>query len=177
MVGGARGARQVVVGAPWYPYGVYSGAVNAFSATRPGSWLVAHVAARVDPALFRWSRGRVTVTGVPTLPMLVLTTTGRRSGDRARCSSRTSPSPGTAGSSSRARWGRHRHPDWLLNLRADPRATVLLPGRREVEVAAVELAPDERATRWPDIERRIPQMRTYVRRTARDLPVVRLAAR
>ena len=44
MVGGARGARQVVVGAPWYPYGVYSEAVNAFSATRPGSWLVAHVA-------------------------------------------------------------------------------------------------------------------------------------
>ena len=55
----------MVVGTAWYPYGVYSEAVNAFSATRPGSWLVAHVAARVDPTLFRWSRGRVTVTGVP----------------------------------------------------------------------------------------------------------------
>src|SRR6187401_444558 len=66
--------------AAWYGYGVYSRAVNAFSATRPGSWLVAHVAAKVDPSLFRWSGGRVAITGVPTLPMLVLTTTGRSSG-------------------------------------------------------------------------------------------------
>jgi deazaflavin-dependent oxidoreductase (nitroreductase family) len=73
--------------------------------------------------------------------------------------------------------GQHRHPDWLLNLRADPRASVLLPGRREVAVAAVELGADERAARWPEIERRIPQMRTYARRTRRDLPVVRLEAR
>ena len=30
---------------------------------------------------------------------------------------------------------------------------------------------------WPDLVRTIPQMRTYVRRTTRDIPVVRLAAR
>ena len=59
---------------------MYSRAVNAFSATRPGSWLVRHLAAKVDPALFRWSGGRATITGVPTLPMLTLTTTGRHSG-------------------------------------------------------------------------------------------------
>ncbi len=167
----------MVVGTAWYPYGVYSEAVNRFSATRPGSWLVAHVAARVDPTLFRWSRGRVTVTGVPTLPMLVLTTTGRRSGVPRAVQLAHVAEPGDRWLVVASAMGQHRHPDWLLNLRADPRATVLLPGRREVAVAAVELGPDERATRWPEIERRIPQMRTYVRRTGRDLPVVRLAAR
>ena len=121
---------EVVVGTAWYPYGVYSEAVNAFSATRPGSWLVAHVAARVDPALFRWSRGRVTVTGVPTLPMLVLTTTGRRSGVPRAVQLAHVAEPGDRWLVVASAMGRHRHPDWLLNLRADPRATVLLPGRR-----------------------------------------------
>ena len=159
---------------------MYSRAVNAFSATRPGSWLVGRVAARVDPALFRWSRGRVTITGVPTLPMLVLTTTGRRTGV-----------PRSVQLAHHEEWagldvtwlvvasamGQDQHPAWLLNLRADPRATILLAGGLEIDVHATELDAVERAERWPEIVRTIPQMRTYVRRTARDIPVVRLARR
>jgi len=72
--------------------------------------------------------------------------------------------------------GQDRTPDWLLNLRADPRARILLPGR-ELEVDAVELTPAERDRHWPDVVRTIPQMRTYARRTTRDIPVIRLAAR
>ncbi|MGL5866626.1 MAG: hypothetical protein ACRCYX_12310 [Dermatophilaceae bacterium] len=59
---------------------MYREAVKAFSATRVGSWLVRHLAAHVDPRLFRWSGGRMTITGTPTLPMLLLTTTGRHTG-------------------------------------------------------------------------------------------------
>lgn len=55
--------------------------VNRFSATRPGSWLVKHFAAHVDPVVFRWTNGRFTSTGVPTLPMLTLTVPGRKSGE------------------------------------------------------------------------------------------------
>ena len=164
------------VGTAWYPYGMYARAVNAFSATRPGSWLVGHVAARVDPTLFRWSGGRVTVTGIPTLPMLVLTTTGRRSGRPRSVQLAHLAEPDGSWLVVASAMGQDRHPDWLLNLRALPRARILLPGR-ELEVDAVELAPAERDQRWPDLVRTIPQMRTYVRRTSRDIPVVRLAAR
>ena len=52
-----------------------------------------------------------------------------------------------------------------------------LPGAQEVEVTATELDAGEVAARWPEIERVIPQMRTYVRRTSRQLPVVRLTPR
>jgi deazaflavin-dependent oxidoreductase (nitroreductase family) len=72
--------------------------------------------------------------------------------------------------------GQARHPDWLLNLRAQPRARILLPGR-ELEVDAVELGPDERDRQWPALVRAIPQMRTYRRRTTREIPVIRLVAR
>ena len=162
--------------APWYGYGVYSRAVNAFSATRPGSWLVAHVAAKVDPSLFRWSGGRVAITGVPTLPMLVLTTTGRRSGLPRSVQLAYLAEPTGSWLVVASAMGQDRHPDWLLNLRADPRARILLPGR-ELEVDAVELTPAERDRHWPDVVRTIPQMRTYARRTTRDIPVIRLAAR
>jgi len=160
----------------WYPYGMYSRAVNAFSATRPGSWLVRHLAAKVDPALFRWSGGRATITGVPTLPMLTLTTTGRHSGLPRSVQLAHLAEPGDRWLVVASAMGQDRHPDWLLNLRADPRARILLPGR-ELEVDAVELTPSERDLLWPDVVRAIPQMRTYVRRTTREIPVVRLAAR
>ena len=113
---------------PWYPYGVYSRAVNAFSATRPGRGWSRHVAAKVDPALFRWSGGRVTVTGVPTLPMLVLTTTGRRSGLPRSVQLAHLAEPASSWLVVASAMGQDRHPDWLLNLRADPRARILLPG-------------------------------------------------
>ena len=155
---------------------MYSRAVNAFSATRPGSWLVGHLAAKVDPTLFRWSGGRVTVTGVPTLPMLVLTTTGRRSGLPRSVQLAHLAESADSWLVVASAMGQDRHPDWLLNLRSDPRARILLPGR-ELDVDAAELDADERAKLWPALVRTIPQMRTYVRRTTRDLPVVRLRAR
>ncbi len=60
---------------------MYAEMVNRFSATRPGSWLVKHFAAHVDPVVFRWTNGRFTSTGVPTLPMLTLTVPGRKTGE------------------------------------------------------------------------------------------------
>ncbi len=156
---------------------MYASAVNALSATRAGSWLVRHVAARVDPVLFRWSRGRVAVTGPPTLPMLLLTTTGRRSGRPRTVQLAHLEEPGGTRLVVASAMGQDRHPDWLLNLRADPRARMQVPGEREVEVTATELDATETASRWPHIERAIPQMRTYARRTARRIPVVRLTPR
>ena len=155
---------------------VYSRAVNAFSATRAGSWAVRHVAARVDPTVFRWSRGRVTITGRPTLPMLTLTTTGRRSmRPRSVQLAHVTESTGSWLVVASA-MGQDSDPDWLLNLRADPRARVLLRGR-ELEVLATVLDADEKIEAWPALVRTVPQLRTYVNRTTRDIPVVRLTPR
>jgi deazaflavin-dependent oxidoreductase (nitroreductase family) len=167
----------VPVTCPWYPYEVYARAVNSFSATRPGSWLVRHVAARVDPALFRWSRGRVSVTGIPTLPTLSLTTTGRRTGLPRTVQLAHVAEPGGTWLVVASAMGQDAHPAWLLNLRSDPRARVLLVGGRRVDVEACELDAVERDARWPDVVRVIPQMRAYRHRTARTFPVVRLAPR
>lgn len=155
---------------------VYSRMVNAFSATRVGSWLVRHVAAHVDPTLFRWSGGRVTITGRPTLPMLTLTTTGRHS-LRPRSVQLAHLAEGSGS------WlvvasamGQDSDPDWLLNLRADPRASAFLPGG-ELAVLAAVLDAEEKAVNWPALVRTIPQLRTYAQRTTREIPVVRLTPR
>ena len=67
---------------------MYARLVNRLSATRFGSWLVRVFAAKVDPVIFRWTNGRATSTGVPTLPMLALTVPGRRSARRSVARSR-----------------------------------------------------------------------------------------
>ncbi len=141
-----------------------------------GSWTVRHVAAHVDPVLFRWSRGRVTITGKPTLPMLTLTTTGRRSGRPRSVQLAHLAEPSGTWVVVASAMGQDHDPDLLLNLRADPRAHVLLPGR-EVDVTASVLDADERASLWPELGRTIPQLRTYESRTSREIPVVRLAPR
>jgi deazaflavin-dependent oxidoreductase (nitroreductase family) len=108
--------------------------------------------------------------------MLVLTTTGRRSGmPRAVQLAHIAEPDGTLLVVASA-MGQDRHPDWLLNLRAEPHARVLLPGRG-IDVVATELDRVEAALRWPDIARAIPQMRTYAQRATREIPVVRLTPR
>jgi deazaflavin-dependent oxidoreductase (nitroreductase family) len=152
--------------------GLYSRLVNRFSATRAGSWTVRHVAAKVDPVLFRWSDGRFTITGKPTLPMLSLTVVGRRSGLPRTVQLAYERDGGDLLVVASA-MGQERHPDWRYNLEAAGRATVRLP-RRVVEVTARPLDADEKAARWPRIKATIPQMSTYEQRTDRDIVVFRL---
>ena len=60
---------------------MYSRFVNWLSATRFGSWIVKHVASRLDPVIFKATGGRFTSTGRPTLPQLAMTVVGRKSGE------------------------------------------------------------------------------------------------
>jgi deazaflavin-dependent oxidoreductase (nitroreductase family) len=151
---------------------MYSELVNRFSATRPGSWLVKHLAAHVDPVLFRWSNGRITSTGKPTLPMLTLTVPGRRTGE-PRSVQLAYHRDGDDYLVVASAMGAERHPAWRYNLEAAGRATVQLRGRR-IEVTASVLSDDEKAERWDDIATTIPQMHTYARRTDRNIRVFRL---
>ena len=44
------------------------------------TWWVKHVASRLDPLIFKATNGRLTSMGPAAMPMLTLTTVGRRSG-------------------------------------------------------------------------------------------------
>ena len=152
--------------------GVYARMVNRFSATKVGSWTVKHVAAKVDPKIFRATRGRFTITGKPTLPMLALTTTGRRSG-QPRTVQLAYHRDGDDLLVVASAMGQEHHPAWRLNLEADPHAEVLMRGG-SFPVVATLLTDEEKAAVWPAVKQTIPQMSTYEARTSRRIGVFRL---
>jgi deazaflavin-dependent oxidoreductase (nitroreductase family) len=151
---------------------MYARVVNRLSATRFGSWIVKHVASRIDPVLFRASGGRFTSTGRPTLPMLAMTTTGRRSG-RPRTVQLAYERDGDDYLVVASAMGAEHHPAWRYNLEAAGRATVQLRGEVR-EMTASRLTDEEKAEAWPRIKAAIPQMATYEQRTERNIAVFRL---
>ena len=151
---------------------MYASLVNRFSATRPGSWMVRHVAAPLDPILFKRTNGRFTLTGKPTLPMLALTVVGRRSGEHRTVQLAFVPD-GESFLVVASAMGQERHPAWRYNLEAAGGGSVQLPGR-VLEVTASVLTDDEKAATWPRIKVTIPQMATYEDRTDRNIRVFRL---
>ena len=151
---------------------MYQRFVNWLSATAFGTWLVRNYAAKLDPRLFRATNGRVTSTGVPTLPMLTLTTTGRRSG-RPHAVQLAYVVDGDSMLVVASAMGQERHPDWRYNLEANPEVELQMRGRR-VRATARVLDDAEKARSWDAIKRTIPQIAVYERRTDRNIRVFRL---
>jgi deazaflavin-dependent oxidoreductase (nitroreductase family) len=152
--------------------GLYARFVNWFSTTRPGTWIASRIAARLDPVVYRLSGGRFTSTGPLTIPQLVLTTTGRRSGQR-RTVSLGYLADGPDFVVVASNFGKAHHPAWSYNLDATPVASVNVRGR-DVSVRATRLADDEKRAIWPRLVGIIPQFRVYVTRTDRNIKVYRL---
>lgn len=151
---------------------VYSRFINWFSATPAGSWLVKHVASRLDPVLFRATNGRLTMTGVPTLPMLTLATIGRKTGQR-RYVQLAYHREGDALFIVASAMGQEKHPAWRYNLEAHPEIEVQVRGERFM-ARAHALSDGEKARVWPAIRETIPQMKVYEHRTTRNIRVFRL---
>ncbi len=104
------------------------------------------------------------------MPVLLLTTTGRRTG-RPREVGLTYLVHGSAYVVIGSRGGAPTHPDWFLNLRSDPDATVRIGGRTTA-VLAREASGDERRLLWDRAVRAYPGYADYRRRTQRTIPVV-----
>ncbi len=122
-------------------------ALRRFAATGPGSWLFARVLHRIDKPVFRLTGGRTTLGALLSgLPVVMLTTTGARSGRP-----RTVPVLGlpTAGGLAviASNFGQHRHPAWYHNLRADPHGEVTVEGSTW-RFRATEADGDQRARIW-----------------------------
>jgi deazaflavin-dependent oxidoreductase (nitroreductase family) len=119
------------------------GAMQAVAASKPGSWLFARTMHHIDKPLFRSTRGRVTLPGLMAgLPVIMLTTTGARSGKP-----RTLPLVGIPHGSDLAvigsNYAQPSTPGWVYNLLANPQAMVELRSH-QVPVTA-RLASDEEA--------------------------------
>jgi deazaflavin-dependent oxidoreductase (nitroreductase family) len=127
---------------------------------------------RVHAALVRLSGGRIQRSFVFTggMPILVLTTVGRKSGK-----SRSTPvgylrhDDGFAVLASNA--GNDRSPAWWLNLQANPHGEVLAERTRHT-VKARRATPTEEASLWAEFARLNPGFDEYRSLTDRQIPVV-----
>lgn len=149
----------------------YKRFVNWLSTTRAGSFVARH-AAPLDPWIYRKTGGRFTASGIPTIPQLVLTTTGRKSG-RPRSATVACLDEGDSFVVVGSNFGQDHHPAWALNLLANPEAIVEL-GSERFMVKAERLTADEREAIWPHLDAIVPQFRVYRARTDRDINVFRL---
>jgi F420H(2)-dependent quinone reductase len=121
--------------------------------------------------LYRSSNGKRGAT-IKGLPLLLLTTRGRKSGAQ-----RTVPvvrfHEGKDIYVIASMGGQPQNPAWFFNLSADPHVEVQIdaerwPGRAEV------VGPDERARLWPLITAKMPNFAEYQTKTTRVIPVIRL---
>jgi deazaflavin-dependent oxidoreductase (nitroreductase family) len=119
--------------------------VRLAASSRVGSRVLARLLPPLDRAVARLSRGRTTaVELLAGLPVIEVTTTGRRSGRTRRTQLIAIPVADTLALLG-TNFGQASTPTWALNLEADPTA-VLTHKHRRVEVVARPADDGERAT-------------------------------
>ena len=132
-------------------------------------WLGPKLYARADRWLLARTSGRHALTGAAALPTLLLTTTGRRTGEPRSVALLAVPDDdGFVVVASN--WGRKNHPAWSENLLADERATVSC-ARGTFDVRARLCSPAETARRWPGLAAAMPVWDAYRELTERELRV------
>lgn len=152
--------------------GVFRRFLLTTAATAPMSWFYARTLHRLDNAVHRTTAGRTTFTGlVAGLPVIILTTTGAKSGQP-----RTWPLLGFRDEGRvvvvASSYGQSRHPAWYHNLRANSHATVVVDGAA-TPVLAHEVEGAERDRLWQVALRIHPGYASYERRAApRRIPVL-----
>lgn len=127
-------------------------------------------------ALLKLSGGRVGYDAMG-MPVLELTTIGRRSG-QPRSVMLTAPlhedgHPVVVA----ARGGDDTHPAWFLNLRDRPEVEVSIQGGPRTPMTARIVTAQERARMWPQIAGKYANYAGYQKRTDREIPLVVLEPR
>jgi deazaflavin-dependent oxidoreductase (nitroreductase family) len=108
------------------------------------------------------------------MPVIELTTTGRRSG-QPRKTLLTSPyQEGSTIAIVASRGGDDRHPAWYLNVRDHPEVTASIGGKPAQRMLADTANPEDRARLWPLITADHSNYAGYQRKTSRQIPVVLL---
>jgi deazaflavin-dependent oxidoreductase (nitroreductase family) len=127
----------------------------------------------VHRGLLKVSGGRVGWTGMG-MPVLELTTIGRKSG-QPRTVMLTSPvQEGSTVVIVASRGGDDTHPAWFLNLRDNPDVEVAMKGQPKRRMRARIADADERARLWPKVISDHKNYGGYQRKTSREIPLVLL---
>jgi deazaflavin-dependent oxidoreductase (nitroreductase family) len=119
-----------------------------------------------------WYRatGGAILSRVRGMPVLLLTTIGRKSGER-----RTTPlmylEDGDNVVIVASNSGDDRDPDWWRNLKAHPEATIQIR-REQRSVIAKRANAEEKARIWPLLIAKNTDYDEYAKRTSRDIPMV-----
>jgi deazaflavin-dependent oxidoreductase (nitroreductase family) len=125
-------------------------------------------------------RGLLTISGgrvgwrAGGMPVVELTTTGRKSG-QPRTVMLTSPvQEGDAIVIVASRGGDDHHPAWFLNLRDHPDVEVAFAGKPKQPMRARVATPEERARLWPRVTAGYKGYANYQTKTDREIPLVML---
>ena len=140
-------------------------ALRRFGASPPGSWLFARVLHHIDRPVYRLTRGRHTLASlVAGLPVVMLTTTGARSG-----LPRSVPVVGLPTADGLAviasSYGQRHHPAWYHNLRSKPEGEVTVDGKTR-RFHAREAEGEERERIWQAGLKVYPGWSQYERRAS-----------
>jgi F420H(2)-dependent quinone reductase len=124
---------------------------------------------KLHTRLYRLSGGRI---GHATGPVknLLLTTTGRRSGEQRTCPLAYLEDGGRFVVIA-SNGGNEKHPVWYLNLGAEPSACLDV-GARKLRVVATTADGEERSRLWKAAVAMNPQYAVYESITPRQIPVV-----
>ena len=145
-------------------------AAGSDAGMRCAGWYLRNVVPRVEPALSRWSGGRL--TSLPITPVVFLGTTGARTG-RARVTPLTYFTDGDDVILIGSNYGKPRQPAWYHNVKAHPEVTLRARGREGGYVAR-ETAGGERDRLWALATRWTPPLSKYQAMAGgRTIPVIR----
>ena len=137
--------------------------------------LAAKVLTGFHRRLYTLSGGRLG-SGIVGMPVLILTTTGRKSGKPRETVLTTPVQEGDTIVLVASYGGDDRHPQWFLNLHADPDVSVRWKGATTPMRARVATA-EEKARLWGAVTSAYKGYAGYQRRTGRDIPLVLLTPR
>lgn len=127
----------------------------------------------VHRTLLKVSGGRIGWSA-QNMPVLELTTTGRKSG-QPRTVMLTSPyQEGAVFVVVASRGGDDTHPAWFLNLRDNPNVDVSVQGSPSHRMHARIAGADERRRLWPLVTADHKNYAAYQTKTSREIPLVLL---
>lgn len=119
--------------------------------------------------VYRTSNGRW-LSKVQGLPILLLTTTGRKSGKE-----RTTPLCAIEDGGNyiiiASNGGMDKHPAWYFNVQANPQVTIQIKDR-VMKASASTATAETRARLWSQLISVAPVYAGYEKRTTREIPVV-----
>jgi deazaflavin-dependent oxidoreductase (nitroreductase family) len=131
---------------------------------------VIRVMSLVNTWVYRMSGGRIGAKWMYGAPILLLTTTGRKSGEK-----RTAPllflEDGERVVIVGSQGGMSKDPQWVKNIDADPNVEIEI-GSRKRAMRARRGTSDEKAYYWPGLCKMYPDYADYQARTPRNIPIL-----